>query len=876
MAKKHKKRSGRGTPKSAQQAQQASPEVRARAAQDALAQGRFRDAVGGFKALLKEDAASEHTPARRLALAEAYAGRARELTAKGMHKEALAIWDNRAALGPEVPPAPEHAALKLRLGDPGPLLALWARADALPRDEREQIGTWLAAAALADAAPGLQGLAADDPLRRHAEPARAALDAYCAGDDAALESALAGIPFRSPYRDLALLLKALSRLEAEPATSRDLLARIGAASAFAPLRQAAEAALLSDADCLDALHRLGPRQAQLAAALRGWSAEQLALAREVAAMDAPLDAPADADARKALLRLLERHRELLGRDWAARAARRLSASLPGAGGGRHAPASRARDLIEDTLSEALAAAHAAEADGHPWNVLNAWDDVAEVLRVAAEAEPTDPDRPVAIALALRRADQYFDLLGVDVPDTEPDSEQSVAAEQLARSLEWDPEHRDTYLRLIGWYRRGARLKDARRVLAAAQARWPRDMAVLEAALDTALAGDAFKKAAGIARQMLDIDPINSGARRRLVDAHIAHAAKQLGKDRPDLASKELHQARQWTQRGAGLQTLRERLDFMQALARLHVVGVDAGRKRVQELLEQCGPGPVAQLELALAAELLLFDQVKLFELLDLPKVKLQAPGDLRLILTRLREFAERRKRYAVSLVDWLKTLLQGAPWKQLDAEALELACETLRRMRLSAPRREAAGAALKCWAGTPAFVFHALESKYDESGSPGAADRVKLEQALERAERDGDARTVSRLLSLRETFWPFSGFPPSGFDHLLDDAGDDEPFDLPDPRLDPGADEVAANLLDKLDRLPLRQALEACGIPKSLRKRLLKLARDEGEAFVREQLKQLLRDTEASFHAEDAPTEARGRRSGRQPDDDHPEQLDLF
>ena len=166
----------------------------------ALEAGRYRDAIAGLKALLKDDAASERSGARRLALGEAYAGRAHELTAKGMLKEALVIWENRAALGPEVPAALAHSLLSLRLGDPGPILQQWSRKDALSRTERERVGEQFAAAVLAGDEVLLERLDADDLVRRHAEPARAALAAYCAHDAEALEAALAQLPFRSPYR----------------------------------------------------------------------------------------------------------------------------------------------------------------------------------------------------------------------------------------------------------------------------------------------------------------------------------------------------------------------------------------------------------------------------------------------------------------------------------------------------------------------------------------------------------------------------------------------------------------------------------------------------------------------------------------------------
>ena len=873
MKKKRNKRSGAAARKSVQAAPR-SPEAREREALAALEHRRWRDAIGALKALLKEDAASERTSARRLALANAYAGRAHELSEKGMLKEALAIWDNRAALGPEVPPAPEYAALKLRLGDPEPLLALWSRADTLSRGEREPLGTRLAAVVLAGDVSLLQRLADDDPLRRHAEPARAALAAYCAGDDAALENALAAIPFRSPYRDFALLLKALSRLEVEPQTSRALLARIGDDSAFAPFRRAAEAALLSDAELLAALRRLGPHQAELVAALRGFSAEQLALARDLAALDVPLHAPVgpESAARQPLLRLLQRHRDLLGADWLRRAVERLAPSPPGQrwpGRGRRVALPPGRSVLGEALSEA----RQAEAEHHPWVALDVWGDVAEILMDRAQAQPADPDRRLAVALALRRADQYLDLLAADVPDSDPESDESYAAGQLERSLQWDPEHRETYLRLVVWYRRGGRLKDARRVLKAAQERWPRDMAVLEAALETALAGDAFKKAAGVARQMLDIDPINSGARRRLVDAHISHAAKQVAQGRADLAAKELQQARQWTERGVGLDSVRERLDLLDALLYLQMWGVEAGRARLLDLVAQRGPGLVGQLELALAADLLGLNQHHLAQLLELAKGKIRDQAELSLILAKLRGHLEHRNRYTPSLPQRVAALLKGAPWKSVGAEQLESACETFQRIRMHDTRKEAAGAALKRWPRTPVFVYHALDSKYVQGGTPSAAERMMLEQALERAEREGDTRMASRLIALRQQLWPFVGMPPLPFGAPWDDdLPDDE--DLPVGPFDPDAAAAARRLLDLLEAGDFKQALEAAELPKPLRKQLLKLARDEGGAMVVELFKAMLQDAAESLDdGRGAPTGSRNRRN---PGDAPPEQLDLF
>jgi hypothetical protein len=60
-----------------------------------------------------------------------------------------------------------------------------------------------------------------------------------------------------------------------------------------------------------------------------------------------------------------------------------------------------------------------------------------------------------------------------------------------------------------------------------------------------VARQAYKKAAGFARRLLTIDPINPGVRRQMIELQLAHARKQMRAKRPDLAAKELAQAAEW-------------------------------------------------------------------------------------------------------------------------------------------------------------------------------------------------------------------------------------------------------------------------------------------------------------------------------------------
>src|SRR5450755_1509238 len=66
----------------------------ARNAEAALGASRYKDAIEQFKELLKRERRSDWLEG----LAAAYAGRAEQLAAKGMVKEALALWRTRAEM----------------------------------------------------------------------------------------------------------------------------------------------------------------------------------------------------------------------------------------------------------------------------------------------------------------------------------------------------------------------------------------------------------------------------------------------------------------------------------------------------------------------------------------------------------------------------------------------------------------------------------------------------------------------------------------------------------------------------------------------------------------------------------------------------------
>lgn len=183
------------------------------AAAAALSAGKFREAAELYKDLLKHEPRPEWTQG----LAQAYAGRARQMAAKGMFQEAIALWRTRA------------------------------QACGLPLLEGPYVD-WLARAGSLDSAlPALLAAAHEGPPEQQAvRQGQLATAVLAAGDMPALEAALQGIPFRSPFRDLRPLLKASALIRIDAAAAAEIIARVAADGPFeglaAPLRVAVQPA----------------------------------------------------------------------------------------------------------------------------------------------------------------------------------------------------------------------------------------------------------------------------------------------------------------------------------------------------------------------------------------------------------------------------------------------------------------------------------------------------------------------------------------------------------------------------------------------------------------------------------------------------------
>ena len=215
-------------------------------ATEAMRLGDFKQAIELFKRLVKQDARTEW----RDALAEAYAGRARILAAKGMFEEAETALSKAAAPDGTVRDPLLYVQCLVKRGQvhkAAELAVKYVGNDKVPAAAAPQLAELTAAlwlVAPVPLAPPADQKSEAGKWVEHAAAAQQSLTAWIEGKPPQeIDLLLSRIPLRSAFRALRLILKSLMTAPDDPARARQLLDGIPPESAFASFRLAVEAAL---------------------------------------------------------------------------------------------------------------------------------------------------------------------------------------------------------------------------------------------------------------------------------------------------------------------------------------------------------------------------------------------------------------------------------------------------------------------------------------------------------------------------------------------------------------------------------------------------------------------------------------------------------
>lgn len=703
----------------------------------ALGASRYREAIEHYKELLKR----ERRPVWLDGLAAAYAGRAAQLAAKGLVKEALALWRTRAEMcGTPLLEGP-YVGWLVQAGEAGQALRLLAGTGKLSPEAQAQLETQLAGLVLVAPDSALTGLPLDSPLLRHRTAAQAALAACARGDDAVMAEHLQAIPFRSPYRDLRPILKALTLCATDIEQAAAALARVPAHGPFEALAAPVRACVLPGHEWVAALRTLDQEGRALVLDVKGCPEERRAFLLKLAELS---DGQADT---AVFFDLLVRHRRSLPEGAAAQLCRRL---LP------HAPQllrpyAASFGSLQAAEQERVAAL-AAELQRRPDQAEDHWLRVVRCLG-------TGPAERRRSALVLRHLADLHDCGRNGNPCED-------VLGWWAQSLALDPEDRATHLQLIRALRSRSDLKQTRVRLDAALARFPKDTEVLLEAVETALASGAFKKAAGLAKRVLEVDPINPRVRAVLGQAHLSHARKQIAERNPAAAQRELEEAAQWlrsTQDRGSLELLRsfieERVEESDALLR-------AG-------LAELGGTLVGSFHLLLEAWRTKSDSKALLARAGVDFSAAPRTEEIVALAHALNAVRDGEKAIRVALNPLRGMLGRGAAAQFAEPDQL-LVCEALHRRSEGDLTRRYAEAALRRWPGRPVFVYLKAAASYEANPWQIPPSELQvLGQALEQAQAHGDQRTALRLRDLLSATMGDFGLPGEDDFDDLDEPEDD-------------------------------------------------------------------------------------------------------
>lgn len=333
------------------------------------------------------------------------------------------------------------------------------------------------------------------------------------------------MPYRSAFRPLRLLLKALIVSPGDVDRTRQVLEIIPPGSPFHPLRQAVTAAARGETVLdAEAWNRLTPGQQTFVAEVSGLAAPAAQFLARLAAAERSgpealfnllvkqTDLP-QADVRNACLNLLP---------WVSDRITQFEKSFG------------MLSVIERRRVQALTAE--ARED---WQAAGRyWQSTAAAI---GDGDAPGGEARLSQGVILRH------LAGLAAKHEEIEAGEffdDPVIHFLERACAVDPGHLSSHLELIGRYRKasspnGSSSRDWHRLVDETVRRFPEDALVLQQALDSALARKAFKQAEGFARRLLAINSINPGVRRQMIELQISYARKQVRAKRADLAPKAL-------------------------------------------------------------------------------------------------------------------------------------------------------------------------------------------------------------------------------------------------------------------------------------------------------------------------------------------------
>lgn len=740
-----------------------------------LAIGNYKEAIDVYKRLLK----IEQREQWQTALTKAYLLRAQSLADKGMYKEAAVLWENRANLCNDnegldkyiywLIRADRYILAVHRITESAEYLS-----DNAIRQLHAQFGALLLAGYSKEAFPQ------DSILIKQYALIQQALQAYFQGDDQTTEDYLKKIPFRSPYRYFNLIIKALLIIEADPSTANQLLEKVPADSPYAQFAALIQLAVQDGETLLTGLYKLSNNEQRFIAfiaSLKGWDKAKLKVIPML------LTAARRCGSHKALLEVVAANRQTLGDNYSRQFCLALLPSYP-AGIKYYERTFGALSAFEK--NRLIALKHEREKGyfeaNHHWR-----------LCIDHLKKHPEPDNVLKAALILRHLVELAERRGESFDDDNIPND-------LAESISLDPDDKNSYFKLIQWYKHKNYQNTYHKWVDTAIKQFPQDSEVLLAGMESATEKKAFKKAARFAKTLLKVDPINIKAQQISRLCHISHARKLIKSGKYELARKELNQAAHFEKirQRSGVVQINQGLLELQAERFIQPKTIRQSRKSkvtapdlfklqqaknlkkvkntqaielLQEGLQLAGDGIRGFFRMIVEIKSQNIDPANILPLLPrLNEGYLPTRHEILELISLINGYSEEGINFLTEVLESLKVLLEKAAKIDFSQEEMLSLCECFKKLEHKELLRQFAEHALKRWAEQPAFVFYQIYSQSSQSfSSMLMSDMDRLKEAADKAKEQGDQRTAMMIVGFLNHMMPPIFDPFSDFGNFDDD-----------------------------------------------------------------------------------------------------------
>ncbi len=469
--------------------------------------GHYQEAIKLYKKLLQES----DQPEWNEKIAHSYVARAKSFAERGMFREAAELWENHLRFTDTPLDEDFYIVWLIYCNKPDKAIHQLSQLTASQVDKQYAgLAEFIGYQALFLQADFVSTIAHESKFHQHFQLAQQAFKAYQNGDNEQAHALLNQLPFRSAFKNLSLLIKALIDQTGERQTIRTLLEKIPDYSIYAGVAKLLAALLADYGDLPQILNSVSHHQQNIIAKSLGLNKKQIEFIHRIQKLDENASA-------KVIFNLITTYAAVLPTEPLQRYCEYLLASYP-KGIKDFQKKVRKFNVFELNRMQAIQC----ERQHETFDAREYWENCLEALK-------KDPEKnALKIALIYRRlADWEFDEEKINL---------------LEQSLDYDATDKDSYKHILTHYQKTPQSSIFRTWLSKSLQQFPQEIDFLIIAVNAAYANKAFKKVTDYASQILKIDPLNTFAKKIMYKSYMARAYQQIEKKQFHLFEAEIERA----------------------------------------------------------------------------------------------------------------------------------------------------------------------------------------------------------------------------------------------------------------------------------------------------------------------------------------------